>query len=232
MLRSDFVWVNFDAQFNAGNTQAHRTFFINGNPIGENYLLIQGFDIERSNHRILINGNDLPSFDLPRQGGNNLWTTWMDRIPTGFLRPGRNRISIIRNANEAFFIANVAINWRERDGSSLQPIALGVIGSTGNRLDNVGIRSVVHGSTGEYTITLEDQFSGRPVVHVTPTIVDFDDPIPTYTIPQGDTDTIIVRFVNSNEEPRNAPFSLLVYDVPSTSIDIMDPILTQGPIPG
>lgn len=215
MLRSDFVWVNFDEQFNADNTVAHRTFFVNGNPLDTGYLLIQGFDIERGNHRIQINGVDLPSFDLPVQGGNNLWTTWMDRIPTGFLHAGNNRISIIRNGAEDFTIANVAIHWRERDRFILRPLALGVIGSTGNLLDNSGIESVVHDETGEYRITLEQPFSGRPVVQVTPTIVNFDDPIPTYTVPQGSDNELIVRFINTNEEPRNAPFSLLVYNVPA-----------------
>lgn len=115
MARSDFAWINFDFQFNANNTQVTRTFNVEGNPLnsGNGYLLIQGFDIERDNHRILINGQDLPSFDLPPTG-NNVWTTWMDRVPQSFLNQGDNRITIRREGPEDFFIANVVVQWRER----------------------------------------------------------------------------------------------------------------------
>jgi hypothetical protein len=117
MARSDFAWVNFDFQFNAQNTQATRTFEVEGTPLnnGSGYLLIQAFDVERSNHRILINGQDLPSFDIPPQAGSNLWTTWMDRVPQSFLNPGQNRITIRREDPEDFFVANVLIQWREQD---------------------------------------------------------------------------------------------------------------------
>jgi len=113
MARSDFAWVNFDENFSASNPQSTRTFNVEGTPIGTAYLLIQGFDIELSMHRIQINAVDLPSFDLPPQEGNNRWTIWMDRIPTGMLHAGSNRITIIRQTNDDFTIANVAVHWRE-----------------------------------------------------------------------------------------------------------------------
>ena len=118
MARSDFAWVNFDEQFGSSNRTATRTFQIDGDPIGTGYALIQHFDVEVGNHRILINGQDLPSFDIPAQNTiNHLWVTWMDRIPEGLLTRGENRITIRRvtsETTEGFFIANVAVHWRER----------------------------------------------------------------------------------------------------------------------
>lgn len=116
MARSDFTWINFDFQFNAGNTETTRTFTIEGNPLntGNGYLLIQAFDVEQSNHRILINGQDLPSFDLPQQAEGSIWTTWMDRVPQSLLNQGQNRITIRRVGSENFFVANVVVQWREQ----------------------------------------------------------------------------------------------------------------------
>lgn len=115
MEHSDFKLINFDEQFNSNNTSATRTFTVDGNPIDTGYLLIQCFDVENNNHQILINNRDLPSFDIPTHN-NNQWFTWMDRIPSGFLQQGQNRITIRRsstNPNDGFFVANVVINWRE-----------------------------------------------------------------------------------------------------------------------
>ncbi|MEO1391623.1 MAG: hypothetical protein AAFV90_01770 [Cyanobacteria bacterium J06634_5] len=116
MASSDFTWVNFDAQFSANNPETTRTFEIEGNPLnnGNGYLLIQAQDVEQGNHRILINNQNLPSFDIPVQGGNNLRTTWMDRVPQSFLRQGQNRITIQREGSESFFVFNVMVQWREQ----------------------------------------------------------------------------------------------------------------------
>lgn len=118
MARSDFRWVNFDEQFNAGNTEATRTFNVEGPPRDgrgdTGYLLIQAHDVENGNHQILLNGNHLPSFDIPEHG-NQQWFTWMDRIPPGFLNQGQNRLTIRRSGNDDFFVANVVVHWREND---------------------------------------------------------------------------------------------------------------------
>jgi hypothetical protein len=37
----------------------------------------------------------------------------MDRIPSGYLRPGNNTLRIERAANDDFFVASVLVNWRE-----------------------------------------------------------------------------------------------------------------------
>ncbi len=124
MARSDFAWVNFDQQFNSSTTQATRSFTVEGNPIGTGYLLIQAFDVERGNHQILINGQALPSFDIPTHG-NRQWFTWMDRIPAKYLEPGTNRLTIQRMGAEDFFVANVAVHWRETETSGLVPVGPG-----------------------------------------------------------------------------------------------------------
>ena len=218
MIRSDFKWVNFDENFTSSNPSATRTFQIDGNPIDTGYLLIQIRDIDIqqsqsvSSHRISINGEDLPSFDLPIQEGNNRWTTWMDRIPANFLQSGQNRITINREGNsDVFFVANVAVHWRERDSSHLVPHALGVIASTGNLLNNIGIESAERTDTGQYEVILEQNIDGRPVILVTPTIAGFGDPVPTYSFDNASDNRILVRFVNDSGQPRNAPFSILVY---------------------
>lgn len=116
MARSDFAWVNFDQDFNSSNEAASRTFRIEGTPTGTGYLLIQHYDVENNNHRISINGQELPSFDMAArdpQLGNRIWVLWMDRIPPGFLQQGLNRIDIERGSTEFFHVANIAVHWRE-----------------------------------------------------------------------------------------------------------------------
>jgi hypothetical protein len=112
MARSDFVLVSFNQQFNENNTVATETFMVEGNPTGSGYLLIQARDVEQGSHRISINGEALPSFDIPT-AGNNQWVTWMDRIPAGHLEPGENRITIRRVGAEDFRVNDVAVHWKE-----------------------------------------------------------------------------------------------------------------------
>ncbi|WP_171236967.1 serine hydrolase domain-containing protein [Ruegeria sp. HKCCA6837] len=120
-LCTNFAWINFDEKFNGTNREATRTFAIEGEPVGTGYLLIQVRDVELSGHRLLINGKDLPSFDIPADPENQVWRIWMDRVPPNFLRSGQNRLTIRRQFDdpttvrdaEAFFVANVAVHWRE-----------------------------------------------------------------------------------------------------------------------
>jgi len=123
MARSDFVWIVVDEVLNTSNPFVTREFELEGRPMDTGYLLIQVLDVEVGVHRIFINDEPLPSFDIPPQEGKGRWTTWMDRIPEGFLRQGRNTITI-RAASAAdnllivadpFRVANVAVHWRERD---------------------------------------------------------------------------------------------------------------------
>jgi hypothetical protein len=123
MTRSDFVWIVFDELLETTNPSVTREFEVEGRPVDTGYLLIQVRDVEVGTHRIFINDEPLPSFDIPPQEGEGRWTTWMDRIPEGFLQQGRNTITI-RAASatdgllivaDPFRVANVAVHWRERD---------------------------------------------------------------------------------------------------------------------
>lgn len=124
MRQADFRWVNFDHTFPTDGVTATRSFFIDDNPVAagagisaDGYILIQARNVggpsvnddgAQSAVRVLINGRDLPSFDLVNHNG---WTLWMDRIPEDFLRRGNNRITI--RTTERCTIANVTVNWRE-----------------------------------------------------------------------------------------------------------------------
>lgn len=129
MTRSDFAWLNFDTEFVQANQEATRTFFIDDNPVpasrpgqsvsAEGFIMIQAEDVGNSStaegdaitHRILINGQHLPSFDMVARDG---WNLWMDRVPSGILKKGENRLTVRRRAVDQFRIANIVVQWRER----------------------------------------------------------------------------------------------------------------------
>lgn len=131
MTNSDFAWLNFDEAFNAANPTATRGFRIDGVPVSatqensditsEGYILIQAEDVGRDNtakddgdraeHRILVNGRNLPAFDMIAHEG---WNLWIDRIPEGFLQQGDNRLTVARAPGDNFRIANIVVHWREK----------------------------------------------------------------------------------------------------------------------
>lgn len=129
MFNSDFAWLNFDTEFTRPNQEATRTFFVEDTPVAahqggssvtcEGYILIQAEDVGNSateegdeiTHRILINGKHLPSFDMVDREG---WNLWMDRIPKDFLKTGENRLTVRRRAVDRFRVANIVVQWRER----------------------------------------------------------------------------------------------------------------------
>lgn len=133
MFNCDFVWLNFDNDFNRPNEEATRTFVIDEEPAAasqngtsisaEGFILIQAQDVGNSStdegdaitHRILINGQHLPSFDMVDREG---WNLWMDRIPANMLRKGDNRLTIRRRAVDRFRVANVVVQWREKRGTA------------------------------------------------------------------------------------------------------------------
>ena len=83
------------------------------------FILIQAEDVGNSSagpgdeitHRILINGQHLPSFDMVAEDG---WNLWMDRIPRGFLKKGVNTLTVRRRAVDRFRVANITVQWREQ----------------------------------------------------------------------------------------------------------------------
>ena len=135
MNRSDFAWLNFDTDFTQPNQEATRTFFIDDEPVtasrpgqsvsSEGFILIQAQDVGNSStdegdaitHRILINGQHLPSFDMVDRAG---WNLWMDRIPKGVLKKGENRLTVRRRAVDRFRVANIVVQWREKPATGGQ----------------------------------------------------------------------------------------------------------------
>lgn len=116
MARADFVFFSFDKQLGGGaGDQASKDFNIEGTPLREQaYLLIQTLDVQSSQHRILINGKDLPVMDLPSHPAPGIWQTWMDRIPPDVLKQGKNTLTIIKQpGTDEFQVRGVSINWRE-----------------------------------------------------------------------------------------------------------------------
>jgi hypothetical protein len=115
MARADFVFFSFDKELGGSEgNQASKDFTIEGTPLRDQaYLLIQTFDVQSDLHRIVINGQDLPVMDLPAHPKAGVWQTWMDRIPPGVLKQGKNTLTIIKQGSDTFQVRGVSINWRE-----------------------------------------------------------------------------------------------------------------------
>lgn len=125
-LRSDFRIVAISAHFgdNAGDintplpfvgNQKVVTFTIDGQP-REGYLLLNTFDVDNTQHRVQINGTNLPTFDLVQNAGANRWQTRMDSIPSGILKNGTNTLTIQRAAGtDNFLVDDIVVHWRESD---------------------------------------------------------------------------------------------------------------------
>lgn len=77
------------------------------------YLIVTAYDVHNYGHRILINGQDLPGFDIPPAPGR--WQTWMSVVPIPLIQKGYNTIQIKRDTStgDNFAIGTVAIHWRE-----------------------------------------------------------------------------------------------------------------------
>jgi hypothetical protein len=116
MARADFVFFTFDKELGGGSgNQASEDFTIEGIPLNDQaYLLLQTFDVQSDQHRIVINGHDLPVMDIAAHPTPNVWQTWMDRIPPGVLKQGKNTFTVIKKSGtDAFSVRGVSINWRE-----------------------------------------------------------------------------------------------------------------------
>jgi hypothetical protein len=96
-----------------GNESTVRTFTIAGTPTGTAYLVLTVYEVGDSDHRIVINGKDLGSFDIPRAPAEDRWQTYMDRIESGVLRSGTNTIQLIRDSGgDNFVVRDVVVQWR------------------------------------------------------------------------------------------------------------------------
>ena len=116
MIRADFQWVNFDTQFDDTETVEHRTFFVEGNPIGTGYLLIQARDVDiNPNHRefklmrwIFL----LLTFPLKKAINVGLPGWIVFRMAT-YIPVSTGSLFVALGGADDFFVANVAVHWRE-----------------------------------------------------------------------------------------------------------------------
>ncbi|SFN17825.1 DUF7383 domain-containing protein [Nitrosomonas communis] len=96
-----------------GNETSLRKFTVPGVPSEDGYLIISAYDVQNSEHRIQINGRDLPNQDIPPSIGNT-WKDTTDYIPSGFLQQGQNTIQIQRaRGSDNILIAFIIIHWKE-----------------------------------------------------------------------------------------------------------------------
>ncbi len=116
MARSDFNWVPIFHTFTEPEPSKTMEFPIEGNlnPLDDAFLLIQFSGVGSYAHKIFINNEPLPGWDLPvAPGGSGASQLWMDHIPDGYLKKGTNTIRIDRGAADDFTVHGVAIHWRE-----------------------------------------------------------------------------------------------------------------------
>lgn len=107
--------INTSAAF-VGDQTTVRNFYVGTRPSGSGYVTIQTYDVHNSGHRILINGVDLSSWDIPKASKENRWSTWTDVIQSGVLKQGNNTIQIARaGGGDNFIVKAVIVHWREYD---------------------------------------------------------------------------------------------------------------------
>ena len=93
-----------------------REFPIEGNldPVDDAHMIIQLRAVNTPNHKIFINDDELPLWDLPiAPGASGAWLSWMEHIPPGYLKKGTNTIRIDRVGNDNFAIRGIVVHWRE-----------------------------------------------------------------------------------------------------------------------
>ena len=103
-----------------GNQTTLYNFNIEQEPVGQGYLTIQTFDVNRSVHIIQINGTELPGDpDLPDQPDFSI-VSWTTPIGLDVLRAGNNTIRILRGSGgDNFHVYSVIINWKEETNTGL-----------------------------------------------------------------------------------------------------------------
>jgi len=115
MARSDFKVVHIAHEFTATSPSVTKEFPVEGAPIADpGYLLLQIKGVARYTHKIYINNQELPDFDLPvAPGQSQAYQLWMDLIPPGYLVAGINTIRIDRVGNDNFSVRSAVVSWRE-----------------------------------------------------------------------------------------------------------------------
>jgi len=97
-------------------------------------------------------------------------------------------------------------------GNSM-PLAYASVSTNGSILTGYGIKSVEKPGTGYYTITLNQRWSGHPVVMVTCFNSSPAAEIPTYYAAGGDN-MVYVRLADGKGDPISSNFSIVVFGMP------------------
>jgi hypothetical protein len=111
MARGDFNWIPFTHTFTANEPTFTAEFRVEGDPIDDAYLLITAHNVSSQGHQIIINNQELPSWDIPIHDPG--WQTWMDHIEPGVLHSGINTIMVVRTGGDDFTTKDVVVHWRE-----------------------------------------------------------------------------------------------------------------------
>jgi hypothetical protein len=76
------------------------------------YVGLQAFDVGEYGHEILVNGEALSGFDIPKGDG---WQYWIDSLARASLVEGTNTLRITRDTatEDSFAVGNVVVHWKE-----------------------------------------------------------------------------------------------------------------------
>ncbi len=129
-LRADFAIITFNEHLGnkkedlkiphnvnpiwVGDQTTIKEFYIEGNPVfGHAYLQIMVYEVHFPGHKVLINGTELPFYDLPPCKGQ--WLNSIAPIGVELRKNSINTIQIIRNPvhQDNFIIGHVVVHWRE-----------------------------------------------------------------------------------------------------------------------
>lgn len=120
IIRSDFVLLRIRSKLGSNESSlpesnfpfignsVEKEFHIDGIP-QEGYIIIQLYNVN-AEHRILVNGKNLPEHDI--LVNTKGWTIWTDEIPNGILVNGPNSIRIEAIGNDNFAIRHIILQWR------------------------------------------------------------------------------------------------------------------------
>lgn len=105
--RLDVPWATF-----AGDVTEEHRFDVRTNDPREPYIEMQVYDVGSYDHDILVNGEALSGFDVPRGEG---WQYWMDTVSPSLLERGANTLQFRRDvaSGDAFVVGTVTVHWKE-----------------------------------------------------------------------------------------------------------------------
>jgi hypothetical protein len=96
-----------------GNKTSIKKFKVPGLPVDTGYLITKVYDVQSTDHRIMINGINVAAIDATQSLS---WQDGVDVIPMGILKHGDNTVQIIKANGEASLrVKHMIIHWKEVD---------------------------------------------------------------------------------------------------------------------